>query len=71
MSHSLNRSSNTVKAIRSRILGWACHVDRTKEGTSPFKILTTKPTGKRPLGRPRRRWEDNIRIGIKKIVINA
>ena len=35
-----------------------------EEGRSAFKILTGRPTGKRPLGRPRRRWEDNIRIGI-------
>ena len=36
-----------------------------------FKILTGKPTGKRPLGRPRRRWEDNIRVDLKEIGINA
>ena len=35
-----------------------------------FKILTGKPTGKGPLGRPRRRWEDNIRMDPKEIVIN-
>ena len=38
---------------------------------SVFKILTGKPTGKRPLGRPRRRWEDNIRMDLQEIVINA
>ena len=36
-----------------------------------FKILTGKPTGKRPLGRPRRRWEDNIRMDLEEIGINA
>ena len=36
-----------------------------EEGRSAFKILAGKPTGKRPLGRPRRRWEDNIRIHVK------
>ena len=40
-------------------------------GRSPFKILTGKPTGKRPLGRPRRRWEDNIRMELNEIGINA
>ena len=40
-----------------------------EEGTSAFKILTFKPTGKRPLGRPRRRWEDNIRMGLEEIGI--
>ena len=38
---------------------------------SAFKILTGKPTGKRPLGRPRRRWEDNIRMGLEEIGISA
>ena len=38
-----------------------------KEGRSAFKTLTGKPTGKRPLGRPRLRWEDNIRIELKLI----
>ena len=42
-----------------------------EEGGSAFKILTGKPIGKRPLGRPRRRWEDNIRIDLKEIVINT
>ena len=40
-----------------------------EEGRSAFKILTGKPTGKRPLGRPRRRWEDNIRIDLTEIDI--
>ena len=40
-------------------------------GRSAFKILTGKPTGKRPLGRPRRRWEDSIRMDLEKIGINA
>ena len=40
------------------------HVPRMEEG-SAFKILTGKPTGERPLGRPRRRWEDNIRITLR------
>ena len=37
------------------------------EGRSGFKIITGKPTGKRPLGRPRRRWEDNIRMDLEEI----
>ena len=40
------------------------------EGTSALKILTGKPTGKRPLGRPRRRWEDS-RMDLKEISINT
>ena len=42
-----------------------------KEGRNAFKILTGKPTGKRPLGRPRRRWEDNIRMDLEEIGISA
>ena len=42
-----------------------------EEGRSAFKILTGKPTGKRPLGRPRRGWEDNIRMDLKEIGIKT
>ena len=57
--------------IKSRRLRWAGHVARMEEGRSAFKILTGKPTGKRPLGRLRRRWEDNIRINLEEIGINV
>ena len=57
--------------IKSRILRLAGNVARMEEGSSAFKILTGKPTGKRPLGRPRRRWEDNIRMDVEEIGINA
>ena len=42
-----------------------------EEGRSAFKILTGKPTGKRPFGRPKHRWEDNIRMDLEDIGINA
>ena len=42
-----------------------------EEGRSAFKILTRKPARKRPLGRPRRRWEDNIRMDLEEIGINT
>ena len=57
--------------IKSRRLRWAGHVVRIEEGRSAFKIFTGKPTGKRPLGRPRRRWEDNIKMDLGEIGINA
>ena len=44
---------------------------RMKEGRNSFKILTGKPTGKRPLGGPRRKWEDNIRMDLEEKGINA
>ena len=56
--------------IKSRRLRWAGYVVRMEEGRSAFKILTGKPTGNRPLGRPRRRWEDNIRMDLEEIDIN-
>ena len=60
-----------VRVIKSRRLRWADHIGRMYEGRSAFKILTRKPTGKRPLGRPRRRWENNIRMYLEEIGINA
>ena len=64
-------SSNIVRVIISRRLRWAGHVARMEEGRSAFKMFTGKPTGKRPLGRPRRRWEDNIRMDLKEIGIKG
>ena len=63
--HSLYRSPNIVRVIKSRRLRWAGHATRMEED-SAFKILTGKPTGKRLLWRPRRRWEDNIRRILKR-----
>ena len=65
------RSPNIVSVVKTRRLRWAGHIARMKEGRSAFKILTGKPTGKIPLGRPRRRWEDNIRVDLEEIGINA
>ena len=69
--HSFYRSPNIVRVIKSRRFRWAGHVARMKEGRSAFKILTGKPTGKRPLGKPRRRWEDNIRMYLEEMGINV
>ena len=56
--------------IKSRRLRLAGHVARMEKGRSAFKILTGKPTGKRPLRKPRSRWEDNIRMDLEEIGIN-
>ena len=61
-------SPNIVRVIKSRRLRWAGHVARMEEGRSAFKILTGTPAGKRPLGRPRHRWD--IRMNLKEIGIN-
>ena len=68
---SLYRSSNIVRVIKYRILRWAGHVARMEESRIGFKILTNNPTGKRPLGRPRRKWKDNIRMYLKETGINT
>ena len=58
------------RVIKSRRLIWAGHAARIEEGRSTFKILAGELTGKRPLGRPRRKWEDNIRVDLKEIDVN-
>ena len=58
--HSFHFSPNISRVIRSRRLRWAGHVARMEEDRSAFNIITGKPTGNRPLGRPRRRWKDRI-----------
>jgi hypothetical protein len=63
------RSPNIVRVIKSRRLGWAGNVAGMEEGRSVFKMLTGKLTEKRPLGSPRCRWEDNIRMDFKEIGI--
>ena len=57
--------------IKLRRLGWAGHVVRMEEGRSAFRILTGTPTGKRRLGKPRHRWEDNIRMDLNEIGIHT
>ena len=61
------RSPNIFRVIKSRRIRWAGPVVRTEGGRSAFKILTGKPTGKFSSGRPRRRWEDKIRMHLKEI----
>jgi hypothetical protein len=55
----LYRSLNIIRVIKSRRLRWTGQVARMEKNGSAFKIVAGKPTGKRPLRRPRRRWEDN------------
>ena len=61
---SFYHSHNIIRVIKSRRLKWAGPVVRMEEGTCAFKILTGKHIGKRPLGRPRRRWKDIIRMDL-------
>ena len=68
---SLYLSRNTMRTIKSRKVRLVDTVARMEESRSAFKILTGKALGKRPSGRPRRRWEDNIRMNLKEIGINT
>ena len=61
----LYSSPNILRAIKSRTTRWAGHVARMGERKGVYKILVGEPEGKRPLGRPRRRWEDNIKMTLQ------
>jgi hypothetical protein len=67
--HNLYSSSNIIGMIKSRRRRWAGHVARMREGRGVYRVLFERLEGKRPLGRPRRRWEDNINIDLREIGI--
>ena len=60
-------SPNIVRVIKSRRIRWAGHVARMEKGRGVHKVLVGKPEGKRPLGRPRYRWEDNIKMDLEDV----
>jgi len=64
----LNCSPNIVRVITSRVMRWAGYKARMRERRGVYRILVGKFKGKRPLGRPRRRWEDNIKIDLQEVV---
>jgi hypothetical protein len=63
--HKLYLSPNIIRQIKSRRIRWAGHVARMGEERKVYKGLVGRPEGKRPLGRPRRRWEDGVRLGFR------
>jgi hypothetical protein len=69
--HSLYSSPNIVRVTKSRRMRWAGHVARMGEGRGVYRILVGSPEGKRPLGRPRRRWEDNIKMDLGEIGVDG
>jgi hypothetical protein len=58
---------NIVRVVKSRRMSWAGHVARMWEDGGVHRVLVGKPEGKRPLGRPRRRWENNIKMDLQKV----
>jgi len=60
-------SPNIVWVIKSRRIRWAEHVARMGERRGLYRVLVGKPEGKRPLGRPRRRWEENIKMDLQEV----
>jgi hypothetical protein len=61
----LYSSPNIVKVVKSRRMRWAGHMARMGEDRGVHRVMVGKPEGKRSLGRPRRRWEDNIKIDLQ------
>jgi len=58
---------NIVRVVKSRRVRWAGHVAHMGEGRGVHRVLVGRPEGKRPLGRPRRRWEDNIKMDLREV----
>ena len=58
---------NIVRVVKSRRMRWAGHVARMGERRGVYRVLVGKSEGKRQLGRPRRRWEDNIKMDLQEV----
>jgi hypothetical protein len=58
---------NIVRVVKSRRMRWAGHVTRMGKGRCVHRVLVGKPKGSRPLGRPRRRWEDNLKKDLQDV----
>jgi hypothetical protein len=65
--YGLYSSPSIVRVIKARRMRWAGNVARMGEMRGAYNILVGQPEGRRPLGRPRRRWEDNIKMGLRAI----
>jgi hypothetical protein len=68
--HDLYSSPNIVRVIKSRSMRWAGQVACMGKGRGAYRVLVGRPEGERRLGRPRRRWEDNIKMDLGEIGID-
>jgi hypothetical protein len=69
--YALYSSPNIIRVIKSRRLRWAGHVARMGERRGAYRAFVWKPEGRRPLGRPRRRWEYNIKMDLREVGLGA
>jgi hypothetical protein len=65
--HNLYSSPDIIRQVKSRGMRWAGHVASMGKDRKVYKVLVGEPEGKRPLGRPRRRWEDGVRIDLREM----
>jgi hypothetical protein len=65
--HDLYSSPSIIRIIKARRMRWTGHEARMGEKRNAYRLLVGKPEGRRPLGRPRRRWLDNIRMGLVEV----
>jgi hypothetical protein len=65
--HDLYSSPSIIRIIKSKRMRWAGHVARMGEKRNAYRLLVAKPEGRRSLGRPRRRWVDNIRMDLVEV----
>ena len=65
--HACYSSPNIIRSLKSRRLRWAGHVARMEQSRNAYRVLVGKHEGKRPLGRPRHRWEDNIKMDLREV----
>jgi hypothetical protein len=65
--NNLYSSPNIIRVIKSRTMSWAGYIARMGEKRGAYRILVGRPEGRRPLGRPRRKWEDNIKMDLREV----